>query len=203
MIFFSNPWIITNLMVRYQAKPVELQAGKQYQTGILLGGLMSYDEAGKQAYFNISSDRFIQTVRLYKLGHIDKIIVSGGNGSIKNNPFREADYIRKNLLDVGIPDSVIFIERNSRNTIENGLYTKQLADSIQQRDTALLITSAFHIPRAMKIFNKSGLKVKAYPCSFLVLPSDGQFGSGSLIPTMTAFDFWQIYLRELIGRLKS
>jgi len=203
LVFFSNAWIITNLLLSYQAKPVNLHPGEKFRAGILLGGFMGYDEVTGNAYFNNSSDRFIQTVRLYKLGHIDKIIVSGGNGTLKNNGFREADFIRKNLLEVGIPDSGILIERNSRNTIENGRFVKQLADSIHFNDTSLLITSAFHIPRALKIFRKTGLKVRAYPTSFLVLPSDGLFNAGSLVPSMNAPGLWHIYLRELVGNLKS
>lgn len=202
-LFFSNTWIIDNIFFRYEARPVLLPKGRQYQSGIVLGGFMSYDDATGEAFFNEASDRFIQTVRLYKLKYIRKIIVSGGNGSLRNNDFKEADYIRKNLLETGVPDEDIFIESNSRNTIENGRFVKRLTDSISYHDTALLITSAFHMPRAIKIFEKAGLKVKPYPCAFMVKKVQTKFTIASLLPSFYAMERWQLILRELVGRLRS
>ncbi|WP_336515268.1 YdcF family protein [Pollutibacter soli] len=202
-LFFSNPWIIDNIFYRYQSKPASLPADRQYQSGIVLGGFMSYDEETREAYFNEASDRFIQTVRLFQLKRIQKIIVSGGNGSLNNNDFREADFIRKNLLDAGVPDRDILIESESKNTIENGRFVKRLTDSINYHDTALLITSAFHMPRATKIFEKAGLKVKPYPCAFMVKKVQTKFTPASLLPSFDALERWQLILRELVGKLKS
>lgn len=199
-LFFSNPLIIQNLIVSYQPKVKPMQDSEQYAAGILLGGLVSYDETERQPYFNISSDRFIQTVRLYKLGHIKKIIVSGGNAIFANDSFREADFLRKNLMDLGIPEADILIERNSRNTIENSRFVKQVADSASLNGTFVLITSAFHMPRAVLTFEKAGIKVRPYPCAYLVMPSDRTFKWRSLVPAAWAIENWQIYLREMAGR---
>lgn len=202
-LFFSNPWIIDNIFYHYEARPVSLPKDRQYQSGIVLGGFMSYDDATGEAYFNEASDRFIQAVRLYQLKHIQKIIVSGGNGSLRKNDFREADFVRRKLLEFGIPDRDIMIESNSRNTIENGRFVKRLTDSISYHDTALLITSAFHIPRAIRIFEKAGVKVKPYPCAFIVKQVQTKFTLASLLPSFDAMERWQLILRELVGRLKS
>jgi uncharacterized SAM-binding protein YcdF (DUF218 family) len=201
LLIFSNPYLIEKAMVSYQADPVQLSPGQQYKAGILLGGLMSFNTSTKQGFFNISSDRFIQTTRLYQLGHIQKIIISGGNAHDEN--YSEAAFIRKNFLDIGIPDSNILIEKNSINTIENSRFVKKLADSIHLNDTSLLITSAFHIPRAMELFRKAGVKVKAFPCAYFYVPGQKKFTLKSLVPASYALENWQIFLREWVGRVAT
>ncbi len=198
LVVFSNPYLIEKALVNYQARPTKLYKGQQYKAGILLGGLMSFNRTSKEGFFNISSDRFIQTNRLYQLGHIQKIIISGGNAFDEN--YSEAEFLRNNFMDIGIPDSNILIEKYSVNTIENSRFVKQLTDSIQLNDTSLLITSAFHIPRAMELFQKAGVKVRAYPCAYFYVPADNKFTFRSLVPASYALENWQIYLRELVGR---
>ncbi len=201
LVVFSNPYLIERAMVSYQADPIQLEKNQKYKAGILLGGLMSFNTATKEGFFNISSDRFIQTSRLYQLGHIQKIIISGGNAHDEN--YSEAAFLRKNFLDIGIPDSNILIEKYSINTIENSRFVKKLADSIHLNDTSLLITSAFHIPRAMELFRKAGVKVRAFPCAYFYVPGDKKFTIKSLVPASYALENWQIFLREWVGRVAT
>jgi uncharacterized SAM-binding protein YcdF (DUF218 family) len=117
-LFFTNIWIITNIMAPFHDSPNPMQTNEVYEAGIVLGGITSYDRKSGEGYFNISSDRFIQTALLYKKGHIKKIIVSGGqNGLLKEDDFSESAFIKKNLIDLGIPNQDIFIEETSINTI--------------------------------------------------------------------------------------
>ena len=78
-LIFSNGWILNNVWNAYQAKPVDIETLKPCSAGILLGGLAGYDEALKRGFFNQTSDRFIQTLRLYETGRINNILVTGGN----------------------------------------------------------------------------------------------------------------------------
>ncbi len=201
MLFFTNSWIIQNLMLRYQTNPKPMAADEQFSAGILLGGLAGYDESYKQGFFNQSSDRFIQTVRLYKEGHIRKVIVSGGNATFARNDFREADFLVENLLVMGVLKEDILSEREAINTIENSRLTHRITDSLQLKGPFVLITSAFHMPRAMKIFAKEGMPVRPFPCAYLVLPSDKRFGLLTLLPSVKALSLWNIYLKEQVGNL--
>lgn len=201
MLFFTNSWVIRNLMLRYQASPKPMAVGEQYSAGILLGGLVDYDESYKQGFFNQTSDRFIQTVRLYKEGHIRKVIVSGGNAIFAGDDFREADFLVENLLSMGVLKEDILSEREAINTIENSRLTHRITDSLQLRGPFVLITSAFHMPRAMKIFANEGMQVRSFPCAYLVLPSDKRFGLVSLVPSANALSLWNIYLKEQVGNL--
>jgi len=201
LLFFTNNWIIQNLMLQYQSSPKPMASGEQYSAGILLGGLAGYDETYKQGFFNQTSDRFIQTLRLYKEGHIRKIIVSGGNAIFAGDDFREADFLVENLLAMGVPKEDILSEREAMNTIENSRLTHRITDSLMIRGPFVLITSAFHMPRAMKTFTNEGMQVRPFPCAYLALPSDKKFGLLSLVPSANAPNLWNIYLKEQVGNL--
>lgn len=199
-LFFSNNYIVNNIWHRYQWQPVTIAPDIKYQYGIVLGGLVGYDEEIKQGFFNKTSDRFIQAARLYHLGHIKKIIVTGGNAIfVKESGYNEADYIGKNLQDLDIPSADILLEKRARNTIENALYSKQLMDSAGNPGKNILITSAVHMPRAMKTFLKRGIPVDPYPCNYRVLPDDTKFTWRSIIPASEAFGKWNELLKELVG----
>lgn len=202
LLLFSNGWLLTVLQARFHAQPMPMSVHEKYTYGIVLGGMARYDETSKQGYFNMSSDRFIQTALLYKKGHIQKIIVSGGpNGTETKDDFREADFLAKNLVDLGIPPDAILVENTSRNTIENARFTKRILDSVGGDYTkSVLITSAFHIPRAVKTFEMEGIAVRPYPCAFSILPSHLVFDAGSLLPAAGVLDAWGGFFKEMLGR---
>lgn len=203
LLFFSNIWIISNLMAPFHEPPQPMQPGENYEIGIVLGGMTSYDRTTKEGYFNISSDRFIQTALLYKKGHIKKILVSGGqNGIFKEDDFAEASFVKTNLIHLGIPAEDILTEDSSRNTVENAKFCKQLLQQKQlETKKIVLITSAFHMQRATSIFKQQGFSIRPYPCAISLLPGATKFKLHQLLPTTKAMDWWQTFLKELTGRI--
>jgi uncharacterized SAM-binding protein YcdF (DUF218 family) len=200
-LFFSNPFILQRLIQTYQWPPAPFKANEQYDAGVLLGGLMNYDDAAKEAYFNGASDRFIQTLKLYKEGHIRKIIVSGGKGTLRDSPFREADYLVKNFQSMGVPGEDILIDRESRNTVENARYSHRITDSIQSGKSIVLITSALHMPRSVKIFEREGIKVRPFPADYITSPVNRTPSLTDFIPSATIMGQWSMLIKEWIGIL--
>jgi uncharacterized SAM-binding protein YcdF (DUF218 family) len=202
-LFFSNIWIISNLMAPFHEPPQPMKANEVYEIGVVLGGMTSYDRTTQQGYFNISSDRFIQTALLYKQGHIKKILVTGGqNGVIREDDFSEAAFIKQNLIKLGIPKDDILIEEASRNTIEHAKFCKQiLQKNNSDNKIIVLITSAFHMQRAQYIFEQEGYKIRPYPCALSMLPGATTFKTHYIVPSTKAMDWWQTFLKELAGRV--
>jgi uncharacterized SAM-binding protein YcdF (DUF218 family) len=164
--------------------------------GIVAGGFASPDTEAN-GYFNATADRFIQVVKLYNAGKIKHILISGGNGKDTDASFREAAWVKGELLAFRVPDSVIIIEDQSTNTKENARNSKRLLDSLHLTPPYLLITSAYHMPRAKLLFEKSGVPVAAFPCNY----GDGMgpFTFSDVIPGFGVLLAWKVYLKEVLG----
>src|SRR4051794_23884653 len=113
VFFFGNEVIYNGLVRWWQSKPVVLPVNAHYDAGILLGGLGSFDK-NRIGFLNSACDRLIETCILYKQGTIDKIIISGG--SVYKNEPKEAPFLQRKILELGIPAKDVFIESQSRTT---------------------------------------------------------------------------------------
>jgi uncharacterized SAM-binding protein YcdF (DUF218 family) len=195
-IVFGNQWLFNWYVKQWQPKPVAVNPALQYSCGIVPGGFASPDE-NANGYFNSSADRFIQAVKLYKLGEIKHLLISGGNGKTDEKSFQEAAWVKGELLVFGVPDSVIFIEDKSNNTKDNAINSKIILDSLHLQPPYLLITSAFHMPRAALLFKKSGVAVDPFPCNYNA--GMGRSTWTDLIPTLPVLMAWDTYLKEAVG----
>ena len=195
-IVFGNSALLNLYAKNWQPQPVAISTLPVYSCGIVPGGFASPD-ANADGYFNAASDRFIQAVKLYKVGKITHLLISGGNGKENEESFREAAWVKGELQTFGIPDSVIFIEDRSNNTQENAVNSKHLLDSLNLKPPFLLITSAIHIPRAALLFYKAGIPVDLFPCNYTA--GRGSFSFWDLLPTISGLFSWDDYLKETVG----
>ena len=195
-LVFGNQWLFNLYAKKWQAAPVAIDTMNQYSCGIVAGGFASPDEKDN-GYFNSTADRFIQAVKLYRLGVIKHILVSGGNGKTDDNHFREGAWVKGELKTFGIPDSTIFVEDKSNNTLENAMYSKQILDAKNLRPPYVLITSAYHMPRAALIFQKAGVPVIPFPCNYTA--GRGSFSYRDLLPMPSVLLSWGPYIKETVG----
>jgi uncharacterized SAM-binding protein YcdF (DUF218 family) len=193
---FSAPVFLNLLAKGWDIAPGKLQAGKTYSAAIILGGFAGDDNKGK-GVFNWAADRFIQGILLQRGGTVKKLVISGGNGNLFAGSFREADWVKEQLLTLQIPDSCILVENQSRNTLENASLTKALLLKNHQQGPYLLVTSAFHMRRSLQIFKSRGVDVIAYPCNYIA--GTGDFSFFELLPNADVLSKWSIYIKELIG----
>jgi len=128
----------------------------EYDGAIVLGGIGDIDLRRKQINFGFSADRLFQVLPLYYKGYIKFIIFTGGSGSIEFPEKKEGIYVKKYLQSINIPDSALIVESQSKNTFENAKFTKPILDSLNLNGRFLLVTSGFHMPRALAIFKKAG-----------------------------------------------
>lgn len=159
-----NSFIVDELFRSYETETIDHDLTTTHYAGaIVLGGIGDVDLRLKKINFTHSGDRLFQTIRLYKTGRIDKIIYTGGSGSIEFPEKKEGLYVQKYLREIQIPDSVMMIESESRNTYENAIFTKKLLGDSLVNSKFLLVTSAYHMPRALAVFKKAGFtNITAY-----------------------------------------
>ncbi|MEO6722896.1 MAG: YdcF family protein [Ferruginibacter sp.] len=197
-IIFGNEFLLDWYARKWQPAPVAISPGTVYSCGIVAGGFASPDAYGNGA-FNATADRFIQALKLYKLGNISHILVSGGNGKAELETFREGEFVKKELVIMGVPDSVIFVEDRSDNTLENAANARKILDSNNLKPPYLLITSAHHLPRAGVIFKNAGMQTVGYPCNYFA--GRGIHTISSIIPSLGTLFTWDLYLKETAGYL--
>lgn len=128
----------------------------KYDVAIVLGGIGYVDLRQERINFSYSGDRLFQTIELYFKHRVKKIMFSGGSGSISFPTHKEGIFVKKYLNNIQVPDSDIIIENNSKNTRENALFSKQVLDSLKFKGSVLLVTSSYHMPRALACFKKVG-----------------------------------------------
>jgi uncharacterized SAM-binding protein YcdF (DUF218 family) len=98
-----------------------------------------------------------------------RIIYSGGDSSLLGNQPPEAEFVYQMLDSLGLPRGRILLEPRSRNTAENAVFTKALANP-RADERWLLVTSAQHMPRAVGAFRRVGFPVEAYPVGWRTGP---------------------------------
>jgi uncharacterized SAM-binding protein YcdF (DUF218 family) len=110
-------------------------------------------------------ERITAAVHLAKLFPDAKIIFSGGSGDLFNTEAKEADYVAPFFRQMGISPSRVIFENQARNTVENARITMAIAKP-EPDETWVLVTSAFHMPRAMGTFRQAGWSIQAYPTDY-------------------------------------
>ena len=129
-----------------------------YDAGIMLGGTIRYyNSEVDRPVFGQGADRYMQSIELLSSKKVKQIILSSGSGSMLYKDAKEADFLRAQMLRIGIDSNLVIAESSSRNTYENA---KNSAAIIKQKNMSgpfLLITSAFHMRRSLACFKKQGV----------------------------------------------
>lgn len=131
---------------------------------IVLGGSVDTDLSAAHGMPVVprAADRLFAPAELARRYPNARIVFTGGSASLVSTAAREADYSAPILENLGIAKERLILERDSRNTWENAIFTKKLVTP-KPGERWLLVTSAFHMPRAMGIFREAGFNVEAYP----------------------------------------
>src|ERR1700683_2427437 len=131
---------------------------------VVLGGSILPDVSAARGVVKLddAAERITATVELARRYPNARIIFSGGSAALMFDQPPEAPFAAKELEALGIDRDRITAEDQSRNTVENAVFSRLIANP-KPGERWLLVTSAFHIPRAMAVFRAAGFPVEAYP----------------------------------------
>lgn len=158
--------VLTALLEHQVTAPSNLPA--QVDGIVVLGGMVRLDlsAATGQPVLNGNAGRLTAFVDLAKRYPDARLLFSGGSGELFPGAVREAEVAARAMRQFGLdPDRVTF-ETRSRTTYENARFSRELV-SPRPDETWLLVTSAFHMPRALGTFRKAGWVVLPYPTGHL------------------------------------
>ena len=150
-------------------------------------------------------DRFLAGIDLYKANKSNRLIFTGGINPLSSDLPPEGDIYIKEAISMGLPKEDLFTTYPVNNTLQEAKAIKKLLNDelpplIQNR--IILVTSAFHMKRAKKVFESEGISVQPYPVDF---KSNKSFISSlrnplEWIPSASSLNKSSSGIREIIGR---
>lgn len=198
LLFFTNPFILDEFMRLWEvpAKRYE-EIDKVYDAAIVLGGIMNYDEDFERLQFYRSNDRLMQAIELYQKGLVKKIVFTGGSGSINEPDKKEGPLVKRFLLMLGLPEQDLIFENESRNTRENALFLKPVLEK-EVPGEYLLVTSGFHMRRALGCFRAVGIDPVPYSTDRYSGPRKFDLDH-LLVPHSDVMSAWNTLIHEWVG----
>ncbi|RUZ81050.1 YdcF family protein [Mesorhizobium sp. M7A.F.Ca.US.006.01.1.1] len=140
---------------------------------VLGGGFEGAINLARAGYeLNSSGDRMVETAILARRFPTAKVVVSGGTGALFLDGEGDAATAPRLLTALGVPADRLILENKSRNTYENAVFTKELVTP-KPGETWLLVTSAFHMPRAKALFDKAGFATVPWPADYRTSGKEG------------------------------
>jgi uncharacterized SAM-binding protein YcdF (DUF218 family) len=138
-----------------------------------------------ETVFNGSIARVLAGIALARKHPEAKLALVGGEGELFPVGLAESRATSRFVADEGIPATRVLIEERSRSTHENALFAKEQIRPVPGQ-TWVLVTSAFHMPRAVGAFRAVDWPVIPYPVDFRVDPSTGLRASFSLVDGLSS-----------------
>jgi len=118
--------------------------------------------------------RIVATFELARRYPTARIVFTGGTGDPGNSPPEIT--VAKAIFDqLGLKPGRVIYEGRARDTWENFIFSRDLVKP-QPGETWLVVTSAYHMPRAMAVARRLGWKVQAWPSDYLTAVKSGWFG---------------------------
>jgi uncharacterized SAM-binding protein YcdF (DUF218 family) len=160
--------LIGPLENRFPQPPADMAA--PYGLIVLGGAIDDLTSAARgQTVFDEGGERITEAVILAKRYPEARVVFTGGTASlVPGASSTEALRARELMTQMGIAPERITIEEKSRNTEENARFTAAIVHP-EPSQRWIIVTSAFHMPRAMGVFAKAGFQPIACPVSFYTL----------------------------------
>ena len=206
IIAFAWLWIwstpLANYLLQNQIEsaypPLSFAIIPNAEAIVVLGSAVGSPSMGFP-YGNLGSaaDRVWHATRLYKAGKSPWIILSGG-ADLNLVEESEAKSMADFIEDLGVPNSALILEEQSRTTSQNASMTAEL---LKDRNIhhILLVTSALHMERAKCLFEKQGLQVEAIATDHEATVKP--VGALAYLPDAEALSNSARTMKELAGRV--
>jgi uncharacterized SAM-binding protein YcdF (DUF218 family) len=145
---------------------------------IILGGAISGEDIAidrGEITIGSAAERVTKGLELIRRYPNLPFIFSGFSGRVTPRGMSEADAFKQLIAEQGLAEitqSTAYYENQSRNTYENAVYSKKMIDQLEVGNPSiktgswLLVTSATHMPRSVKIFEKQGIRIIPIPVDY-------------------------------------
>jgi uncharacterized SAM-binding protein YcdF (DUF218 family) len=170
---------------------------------VLTGGTIhtKLAPAPNRPLLSTQADRLGQALFLYKTGRVQKILISGGETDLaffRNDARREGAEGMQFLRLAGVPARDLLWETQSRNTRENALLSARLLRKHYKTNRCVVVTSAFHMRRALACFERVGIRATPFAGAYLQQPTNPVLADVLLPHEQTFADAMRL-IKEMVG----
>jgi uncharacterized SAM-binding protein YcdF (DUF218 family) len=205
----GNRWVATSLARSLEWRylpPKEIPTAEVIV--VLSGGTLPAEDPRPIVEVSGAGDRVIYTAWLYQQGTASHILLTGGNLDWSSYAQSPAEDMAEMLTMLGIPPEAIWLETEARNTYENALFSARILKE-KNIQCILLVTSASHMPRSVRLFEAQGFEVIPLPTDFTVTQAgwEGLWSGDArkiildLIPSAGNLSLTTRMLKEYLGIL--
>ena len=200
LVIFSMP-IISGKLIAYLESDYQLSKPSNIEPAdsiVVLSGMIRTINSNDGLYYEFgeASDRIFAGINLFKEKKAPKLILTRGKLPWSVG-IPEGEYLKEIAITNGISENNILLTENVENTEQEAKAIKKLLS--EDKPKVLLVTSAFHMPRAQKVFEAAGIYVVPFPVDFQKGLSKITFMS--FMPSANALSGTSFFVREMIGRI--
>ena len=164
---------------------------------VVLSVMLEINEVGDSTYVEWGDpDRFFGGIALFKASKAQKLVFTGGKMPWDKAKKTEGEVLKEYAISNGITSERIFVTKDVENTADEAVAVKEL---ISLDKKIILVTSAYHMYRAKRLFEKKGFEVIPYKVDFKV-SVDNQVTLMDFLPSAINLELTEIGIREIIGR---
>ena len=206
LIIFSNGLFADILwkLLEHPLKRLDYSLVKPSDGIVVLSGGRHLPPGNTKIFEWNDPDRFLAGIDLYKANKSNRLIFTGGINPLNSDLPPEGDIYIEEAISMGLPKEALFTTSPVNNTLQEAKAIKKLLNDesplIHKR--IILVTSAFHMKRAKKVFEGEGISVQSYPVDFKSNKSFLSSLSNPLrwMPSSSSLNKSSSAIREIIGR---
>jgi uncharacterized SAM-binding protein YcdF (DUF218 family) len=198
LISCSMPWVSDRIWALVEGHEAKLSVASLSDADavVVLSGMLHLPRATEGDDFEWGDpDRFFGGLAVLNAGKAPVLVFTGGRLPWERSGANEGQKLRATALGFGVRPEQILVTEDVENTEQEAGAVRKLLSS---QSTIILVTSAFHMPRAAKLFINQGFIVHPYAVDFKI--EDHKITALSFIPHARAFWRSSEAVRELIGR---
>ena len=200
ILILSSLPIISNKFIAYLEKdyqPIEIAEIENVDAIVVLSGMIRVigDEENLKYEFTDSVDRFFAGLDLFNNNKSPILILTRGKMPWSIG-IAEGEYLKELAIKYGVSEENIILTDEVQNTDQEA---KAIKEILTEDAKIILVTSAFHMPRAEKVFKAANINLIPYPVDFQ--NSKSKTTMMDFIPSAGSLFDTSHFVREMIGRL--
>ena len=200
VLILSSLPIISNKFIAYLEKDyqlIEIADVENVDAIVVLSGMIRVigDEENLKYEFNDSVDRFFASLDLFNNNKSPILILTRGKMPWSLG-IAEGEYLKELAIKYGVSEENIILTDEVQNTDQEAKAIKKI---LTENAKIILVTSAFHMPRAEKVFKAANINLIPFPVDFQ--NSKSKTTMMDFIPSAGSLSQTSHFVREMIGRL--